>query len=359
MHFIQIPVVAVDTLAYGRLTIVPWNIIKYNVFGGSARGPGLYGTEPWHFYIANLLLNFNILTPLALLALPALVVTYFVDNKRVGGPLSSVSAAEKEKDKELGKRSSPYTLLAIRLAPFYVWFGIFTAQAHKEERFFFPAYPFLAFNAAVALYLVRGWLEAAYVKATRSPYQASRSSLFRLTTLAVVLFASAVSVSRILAQGFYFHAPLEIAHHFETSELVRVLNVTGLLPPPPPPPPSYSGKTSKKYEEKYQPRVDLSPVKNLNLTLCFGKEWYRFPGHFLVPDGVNVEFIKSDFNGLLPRHFVKSEDGEGSALWKRTGTRYVPEDLNDLNIEEPGHYVRLLNFVRFIALLTHIVFSLN
>ena len=68
----QVPVIAIDSLAYGRTTIVPWNIIKYDIFGGSSRGPDLYGTEPTHFYLANLLLNFNILTPLALLSLPAL-----------------------------------------------------------------------------------------------------------------------------------------------------------------------------------------------------------------------------------------------------------------------------------------------
>ncbi|EJC98743.1 asparagine-linked glycosylation 9 protein isoform a [Fomitiporia mediterranea MF3/22] len=339
-----IPVIGIDSLAYGHLTIVPWNIVKYNVLGGSSRGPDLYGTEPWHFYIQNLLLNFNVLTPLALLALPALAITYFVDNKRVGGPLRSTSSAEKEKDKALGSRSSPFTLLAIRLAPFYVWFGIFTLQAHKEERFFFPAYPFLAFNAAVALYLVRGWLEAAYVKATRSPYKASRTSWFQITTLAVVFFASVISVARILALSYYFHAPLEVAHHFESHELVRVLNVTGLLAAPPPPPPTLLKRGKNKQNELDRQRIDLSPIKSLNLTLCYGKEWYRFPGHFLVPDGVNVEFVKSEFDGMLPRHFVQSNVSENtsggvSGLWKRSGTRYVPEDLNDLNEEDPRHYV--------------------
>ena len=309
---------------------MPWNIVKYNIFGGVSRGPDLYGTEPWYYYLFNLLLNFNILTPLALLSLPALLITSSVDKKRIGGVLVSSSTAEKEKDKELGIRSSPMTLLAIRLAPFYVWFGILTMQPHKEERFFFPAYPFLAFNAAVALYLIRGWLETAYVGITRSPYQASRTSLFRLFTLAVIVFASAVSISRALALGYYFHAPLELVLQFETNELVRVMNVTGLLPPPPPPSPR-----KNKYDES--PRVDLSPIKALNLTLCLGKEWYRFPSHFLIPDGINVDFIKSDFDGMLPRHFVKSQGH--SSVWPRDGTRFVPEDLNDMNKEDPSHYV--------------------
>ena len=92
------------------------------------------------------------------------MITSFFDKKRLG----------------LGKagpeRSSPFTLLAMRLFPLYLWLGILTAQPHKEERFMFPAYPLICFNAAVTLYLARGWLEVAYIKATASPYQVSAMS---------------------------------------------------------------------------------------------------------------------------------------------------------------------------------------
>lgn len=64
----------------------------------------------------------------------------------------------------------------MRLLPLYLWIGILTAQPHKEERFMFPAYPLICFNAAVTLYLARGWLELAYIKATTSPYQVSAVS---------------------------------------------------------------------------------------------------------------------------------------------------------------------------------------
>ena len=145
---------------------MPWNIVKYNVFPDSERGPDLYGTSPPSFYLSNLLLNFNVLVPLALLALPALAITSRVDRKRLG-------------DKPATTQSSMYTILAIRLAPVYVWLAILSAQAHKEERFMFPVYPLICFNAAVALYLVRGWLEVAYLKMTSSPFQV-RSLEFRL-----------------------------------------------------------------------------------------------------------------------------------------------------------------------------------
>lgn len=138
--------------------MVPWNIISYNLFS-SGRGPDLYGTSPWHFYFLNLLLNFNILLPLALLSLPALFVTSIVDRKRLG-----ITQA-------LVEQSSPFTILGLRLAPFYLWFAILTTQAHKEERFMFPIYPLLCFNAAVTLYLLRGWMETTFVFLTKSPYR--------------------------------------------------------------------------------------------------------------------------------------------------------------------------------------------
>lgn len=156
--------VALDSLYYGKLTIVPWNIVRYNIFPDSSRGPTLYGTEPPTFYIFNLLLNFNVLVPLALLSLPVLAITSRVDKKRLG-------------DKPPPGQSSPYTLLAMRLAPLYVWIGILSKQAHKEERFMYPVYTLLCFNAAVALYLMRGWFERAFVAVTKSPYKV-RSSFF-------------------------------------------------------------------------------------------------------------------------------------------------------------------------------------
>ena len=165
------PVVGIDSLAYGKLTIVPWNIVKYNIFGGTGRGPDLYGTSPWHFYISNLLLNFNYLLPLALLSLPALSITYLVDRKRLGFTNPT------------NEQSSPFTLLALRLAPFYLWLVILTAQAHKEERFMFPAYPLLCFNAAVTLYLMRGWMEVAFIKVTKSPYQVCEANSSDLSSI--------------------------------------------------------------------------------------------------------------------------------------------------------------------------------
>lgn len=314
---IFVPVTAIDSVAYGGWNIVPWNIVRYNVFGGSERGPDLYGTAPWYFYILNLLLNFNVLVPLAFISLPSLAVTYRIDRKRLG------------MSKPGPDQSSPFTLLALRLAPLYVWTAILTAQAHKEERFMFPAYPLICFNAAVALYLIRGWMEVAYISATKSSYRASRSIIFGAITCTVIAVTGLISLFRVLALWHYYHAPLSVFNHLEAVELPQLLNVTGLLPPLLP-----------GTEETDRPSVDLAPIRAFDLRLCLGKEWHRFPGHYLVPNGVKVDFVKSEFEGLLPAHFKESHAKlTFKGWWDRPGSRITPASLNDLNNEALEFYV--------------------
>lgn len=145
----------------------------------------------------------------------------------------------------------------------------------------------------------------------------------------MIVTSSILSISRIFAATRYYNAPLQVTSQFSADEIPRLLNVTGFLP------------TYPLHEDS--PRIDLSPVRVFNLTLCMGKEWYRFPSHYLVPSGINVEFIKSDFDGHLPRHFLNSE---GKTIRERVeGTRFVPTDLNDLNREEPSHYVSTMQFI--------------
>lgn len=52
----------------------------------------------------------------------------------------------------------PYVLLGLKLIPFYIWFIIFSLQPHKEERFLYVAYPFICLNAAISIFLMRGWV---------------------------------------------------------------------------------------------------------------------------------------------------------------------------------------------------------
>ena len=64
-------------------------------------------------------------------------------------------------------------MMAIRLSGMYLWLGVLSAQAHKEERFLFPAYGLILLNSSTTVYLMRGWGEAAFLKVTKSPYRVS------------------------------------------------------------------------------------------------------------------------------------------------------------------------------------------
>jgi alpha-1,2-mannosyltransferase len=124
----------------------------------------------------------------------------------------------------------------------------------------------------------------------------------------------------------YYHAPMTVVYEFEHHEVPRLLNVTGHI---------YVGHSA---DDEQAPRIDLSPVKDFGLKLCIGKEWYRFPGSYLIPEGIRVDWVKSEFDGLLPGHFEKVEK-RTSLLWFADGTRVIPKGMNDLNHEEAMHHV--------------------
>ncbi len=71
----------VNTFFYRKVEVVPWNIVRYNIFSSSG-GPNLYGTEPWTFYFKNLALNFNLWFVLALLSLPLFLLQKMFASKQ-------------------------------------------------------------------------------------------------------------------------------------------------------------------------------------------------------------------------------------------------------------------------------------
>ncbi|EEC08337.1 glycosyltransferase, putative [Ixodes scapularis] len=65
-------------------------------------------------------------------------------------------------------------------------------------------------------------------------------------------------------------------------------------------------------------------------TLCLGKEWYRFPSSFFLPENWQLAFLESEFRGQLPKPFAQGPHA----------TRLVPRDMNDQNREERSRYVQ-------------------
>ena len=66
----------------------------------------------------------------------------------------------------------------------------------------FPVYPFLCFNAAVALYLMRGWLEVAFVEVTNSPYRVSYLKVFIYSDID---YTPTTGVSILSLHEFHIH----------------------------------------------------------------------------------------------------------------------------------------------------------
>lgn len=261
--------VCTDWFFYKQLHFVPFNIVLYNVLSGKS-GPDLYGTEPWHFYLRNLALNFHVWVPISLAALPLLLVQHST--------------------RAYGATKANYMRGIVFLSPFYLWLVTFTLQPHKEERFMYPAYPALALNAAVAFHII-----LANIGATDGKGMISRIPL-QLRFLAIIGFVGfglALSAFRIIGTMTAFGAPLSI------------------------------------YKPLHQPGMARAGD-----VVCLGKEWYRFPSHFLLPNGVNAKFIKSEFSGLLPGEF--SEASHGFGLFP--GTWLVPTGMNDENREDVGKY---------------------
>ena len=130
-----LPMVMIDYVFYKKWTIVPLNIVLYNIFSGPGRGPDIYGTEPFYFYIFNCLLNFNFAFLFALSSLPMLILSFTMDKKRL---------------------LNVFPVMFV-LSFFYIWFMIFTLQPHKEERFMYVVYPILCVNGGISLYLFKEW----------------------------------------------------------------------------------------------------------------------------------------------------------------------------------------------------------
>ncbi|KAL1960851.1 hypothetical protein VTO42DRAFT_5834 [Malbranchea cinnamomea] len=263
--------ITVDTAFYHKLVVVPWNIVSYNVFGGPGKGPDIFGTETWSFYFRNLLLNFNLWFVLALFSGPLLFVRALFRAQR--------------SSKEAVLRSVTYVL------PFYMWLAIFTIQPHKEERFMYPAYPFLALNAAIALHLV-----LAYLGSSNPGDLVTRISLkVRFIAIAsAIILAVNIGLLRAIGLVTAYNAPLQVFRKLEEPSVAKPGDF-----------------------------------------VCLGKEWYRFPSSFFLPNDVRAKFIKSHFDGLLPGEFAE----KGAAHGPFPGTWLMPSGMNDRNEEDPGKYV--------------------
>ena len=243
----------------------------YNVFSGSSRGPDIFGIEPWHFYLRNLSLNFNLWFLLAAAAGPLLSTEFLLRSR------TSV------------KRTSIRSLVFV--SPFYLWLAIFSVQPHKEERFMYPVYPFLCLNAAIALHTLLSYIGTADPRTLMGKIPAQ----LKLAVVSMFIM-SAIGVGTLRTVGITtaYRAPLQVYAPLRRPEFIRS-----------------------------------------EQTVCFGKEWYRFPSSYFLPSGMRAKFVKSAFDGLLPGEFSEAKVGFGFF----PGSWLDPSGMNDQNVEDPGKYV--------------------
>ena len=172
-----------------------------------------------------------------------------------------------------------------------MWLAIFSLQPHKEERFMYPAYPFLALNAALAVHT----LLSAFGNAGPKSLVGIIPARLKLLVVSVALLLSInVGLARILGIYTGYSAPLSL----------------------------------------YKP---LNDVGTRGDSVCFGKEWYRFPSSYFLPQDMHAKFVRSEFRGLLPGEFSEARTGFG--FW--SGTWLPTMGLNDQNQEDMGKYVDL------------------
>ncbi|CAH1764508.1 2129_t:CDS:10, partial [Entrophospora sp. SA101] len=294
---LAIPIILCDCLYYKKLTIVPWNTIYYNTFDDKDRGPSLYGTEPWHYYFVNGFSNFNLIFLVAIISLPGLIITILVDPNRVcsTSPTSSPIHA--------------YLFLFFRLAPLYLWLFLLSLRPHKEERFLYVIYPLICLNGSVSIFLVRGWIDRLIIYMSNDVTRTRNKILNILTTCFLVAYG-VMSISRIYTLYSSYRAPMEIYKHLYYNEIPN----------------------NENYNHHHQ-----------EINLCLGKEWHRFPSHYFLPDNVRLRFLKSDFDGQLPKYFLESYhvDDNGTTRYdkSRDGTWKIQEGFNDRNLEETDRYV--------------------
>ena len=166
----------------------------------------------------------------------------------------------------------------------------------------YPAYPALALNAAMSLHIIL----AAFGHSDPRTLIGKIPPRLKLLVVSLMIIGSVdVGVARIYGIYSAYSAPLKI----------------------------------------YEP-LQNGTIGMRDDSVCFGKEWYRFPSSYHLPNGMRAKFVKSEFNGLLPGEFSEAKTGFG--FW--SGAWLIPAGMNDLNQEDLGKYVGLMAFSREILL---------
>ena len=323
----------VDRIYYQRWLIAAWHIVLYNAFGvgGDGTGSDLYGVEPRSFYASNLTLNFNVQAALAAVS-PLAVFVAAASAATIPNRMAMISRVG---------------YIAAALSQLWLWFVLMSSRPHKEERFMFVVFPLISLAAAVTLETVAGVLDSvvgALWRGETSPTKSRTAASpvmpihYVSRALVAVTFAAAalLSASRVTALVTGYSAPFAA-----WTALAREVSVdaNGGAAAFAEPVRSIAHAGKSWLANARPPAPDAEP----GAVVCVGKEWYRFPASFFLPERAaaplrkatrggpaRLAFLKSGFGGQLPQPYL---EGSGGASVPRSG-------FNDVNAEEPGRYIR-------------------
>ena len=155
-----------------------------------------------------------------------------------------------------------------------LWLLTLFARPHKEERFTYPAYASIAIVASLA---------------------ARKLRRVRIVWIGFLVAALFFGVARTAALVNYYGQP----------QLTVWRSV-----------------------------AELASQRPTNVTICVGKEWYRYPSSYFLPSNARLEFVDDGFHGELPRHWEVSSGSRGSSA-------DVAAHFNDRNMEVTNRYVPL------------------
>lgn len=231
-----------------------WAILKYNVLGGAS---ALYGTESAGWYLKNLTVLFTFLLPLSLLSGPVILWGSQSrrrdrDKKQNKGDLDCEEARSKDNDRvswtdkwsRSPERSSLLSPLLMLWLSLMLTLLLFSAQAHKEERFLTCIYPNVVILAA-ALF----------------PDRHPRSRR------AIIWVLASLSVWRLLGRWHYYGGPMRV---FQSMPQYIDSERTG--------------------EGEGGGRVETN--------ICMGKSWYRFPSHWFMPPKSRIIWLHDGNNTM-------------------------------------------------------------
>ena len=191
------------------------------------------------------------------------------------------------------------SVLLIACSPQWVWLGAITLLPHKEERFMYVVYPQIMLAASATIVYIGSLLACVSKKHFRL--------LKVLAIAAAVICSSALSVSRVGALLWNYNANMRI-----------YMGIHGMSP---------------------KADGDGSPP----CVVCMGSEWYEYPSSFFVPQSCKVNFLKSEFGGVLPAHFNASLGG----------TRSAAAYLNDRNEADDRQYIEDESACTFLVALKY------